>query len=125
MVYVTFPRATTGISFAGQSAYQLWMVRPESSATSSKAHRPDMAPFVHIIDDNDAVRDSLTCLLESEDFAVKAYGSAQAFLDGLLPDDGCVLTDVQMPGISGLELLRRLRDPQLTSAGVSVLPTSR
>ena len=68
-----------------------------------------MTPFIHIIDDNEAVRESLICLLESEQLPVKAYGSAQEFLDGALPADGCLLTDVQMPGISGLELLRRLR----------------
>jgi two-component system response regulator FixJ len=64
---------------------------------------------VHVIDDDDAVRDSLAALLEASDLTVHAYASAQAFLDGLdRAAGGCVVTDVQMPEVSGLELLRRL-----------------
>lgn len=66
---------------------------------------------VHVIDDDGAVRDSLATLLEASGFTVHAYPSAQAFLDGLdRAPSGCVVTDVQMPEISGLELLRRLSD---------------
>lgn len=67
--------------------------------------------IVHLIDDDDAVRESLVMLLEASGFAVTAYASATAFL-GRLHDapSGCVITDVQMPEISGLELLRRLSD---------------
>lgn len=68
-----------------------------------------MGPLVHIIDDNADVRDSLACLLESEDFEVRTYGAAEDFLAGAWPAAGCVVTDVEMHGISGLELLRRLR----------------
>lgn len=68
------------------------------------------APAVHIIDDDDAVRDSLAVLLEILDVPVVTYPSAQAFL-WALPDgvSGCVVTDVQMPGMTGLELLATLR----------------
>jgi len=66
---------------------------------------------VHVIDDDDAVRDSLAMLLEASGFSVSAYASASAFLDGLdKAPSGCVITDVQMPQISGLDLLRRLSD---------------
>lgn len=65
---------------------------------------------VHIIDDDDAARDSLTFLLATEQFTVRAYESAKAFLD-LAPtvQVGCVITDVKMPDIDGIELLRRLK----------------
>lgn len=69
------------------------------------------ADLVHVIDDDEAVRDSLSFLLRTADFNVVAYQSATHFLDSLTRDiDGCVITDVRMPDMSGLDLLRRLRD---------------
>ena len=76
---------------------------------------PDDA-VVHVIDDDDAARESLAFLLGTSDVGVRTYESAVAFLDSLSgPVSGCVVTDVRMPGIDGLELLRRLkeRDPSL------------
>ena len=66
--------------------------------------------MVHVIDDDSAARESLTFLLGTAEFVVKAYESARAFLD-VLPSaqTGCVITDVRMPEIDGIELLRRLR----------------
>src|SRR5271167_1599392 len=66
---------------------------------------------IHVIDDDAAVRASLTFLFEAAGFAVRSFGSAAAFLDGLaVPGAGCVLTDVRMPGFDGLALLRRLTE---------------
>ena len=67
-------------------------------------------PLVHVIDDDEAVRDSLAVLFAAADIGVKTYASAQAFLDDL-PNvrGGVVLTDVQMPQMNGLDLLARLR----------------
>ncbi len=66
--------------------------------------------LVHVVDDDQAVRDSLAFLLQSAGFAVRTYDSAAAFLavaPGLA--SGCVLTDVRMPGgMDGLALQRRL-----------------
>jgi two-component system response regulator FixJ len=68
------------------------------------------ANLVHIIDDDEAVRDSLAFLLRAAEFKVVTYPSATHFLESLTRDiDGCVITDVRMPDMSGLELLRRLR----------------
>jgi two-component system response regulator FixJ len=68
------------------------------------------ANLVHVIDDDEAVRDSLSFLLRAADFNVVAYRSATHFLESLTHDiDGCVITDVRMPDMSGLDLLRRLR----------------
>jgi two-component system response regulator FixJ len=67
--------------------------------------------LVHVIDDDDAVRDSLSFLLRAANFNVVAYQSAVHFLEALTKDiDGCVITDVRMPVMSGLDLLRRLRE---------------
>ncbi|MEE7462913.1 DNA-binding response regulator [Methylobacterium fujisawaense] len=65
---------------------------------------------VHVVDDDPAMRDSLGFLLGTEGFEVRLYGAGADLLDGLKkPAAGCVLTDIRMPGIDGLELLRRLR----------------
>ncbi len=67
------------------------------------------AALVHVIDDDEAVRNSLELLLESAGFSVRTYDSAMAFLAAsAAPVDGCVLTDVRMPEMDGLELQRRL-----------------
>jgi two-component system response regulator FixJ len=70
---------------------------------------------VHVIDDDDAVRDSLAMLLDSAGIAVRAYDSATRFL-ALAPGlgAGCVLTDVRMPDMDGLALQRRLAEAGVT-----------
>jgi two-component system, LuxR family, response regulator FixJ len=66
---------------------------------------------VHVIDDDDALRESLTFLLRTAKLEVQSYASAAAFLE-VLPDTrlSCVITDVRMPGMSGIDLLRRLKE---------------
>ena len=66
---------------------------------------------VHVIDDDAALRDSLTFLLGSAGLLTRSFESAQAFLQELASiEAGCVVTDVRMPGIDGLELLRLLQE---------------
>jgi len=68
-------------------------------------------PTVFIVDDDDAVRRFLTGLIRSIDLDVEAYASAQDFLDAYRPGrPGCLLLDVRMPGMSGLELQRELAE---------------
>jgi two-component system, LuxR family, response regulator FixJ len=68
------------------------------------------SPIVHIVDDDAAVRQSLAFLLGSAGLAVRLYDSATAFLDGLPGlKGGCLITDLRMPGMTGLELLHELR----------------
>lgn len=65
---------------------------------------------VHVIDDDDAVRDSLQFLLDSAKLKVMTYDSATAFLAALAGiKGGCIITDVRMPQMTGIELLRRLK----------------
>jgi two-component system response regulator FixJ len=90
------------------------------AATIPRGMTPDDLPprdsaVVHIIDDDDAVRDSLAVLLDSAGIAVCAYDSATKFLAvarGL--GAGCVLTDVRMPDLDGLALQRRLTELGVT-----------
>lgn len=68
-------------------------------------------PMVHVIDDDDAVRDSLAFLLETADIPVRTYDSAASFLDAVpTVGAGCVVTDIRMPGMSGMELVDRLKE---------------
>ena len=65
---------------------------------------------VHVIDDDGAARESLTFLLGTAQLTVRSYESAKAFLDIVRTEQfGCVITDVRMPEIDGIELLRRLK----------------
>ena len=65
---------------------------------------------VHIVDDDEAVRQSLAFMLSSAGLAVRVYESASAFLAGLdTIQDGCLVTDIRMPDMTGIDLLRRIR----------------
>lgn len=65
--------------------------------------------IIHVIDDDEAVRDSLAFLLESADLTVATYETAMHFLERLGEiKTGCIVTDVRMPQMSGLDLVREL-----------------
>ena len=65
---------------------------------------------VHLIDDDEGVRQAVAFLLATSGFAVRVYESASAFLDALPSvQPGCIVTDVRMPGMDGLALQRTLK----------------
>ncbi len=67
-------------------------------------------PTVYVVDDDPAVRRSLEWLVRSQGYNVEVYASAQEFLDLYDPaQPGCLVADVRMPGMSGLELQRELQ----------------
>lgn len=67
--------------------------------------------FVHLVDDDEAIRDALSWLFQSRKVATLDYASAEEFLDAWRPDmTGCILLDLRMDGMSGLELFDRLRE---------------
>ena len=86
--------------------------------------------YIHIVDDDEAVRDSLGDLLRSMNYEVMLYGSTSEFLKVELPDaPACLILDVRLPGTSGLELqeyLRRIdiRLPVILMTGFGDIPMS-
>ena len=87
-------------------------------------------PTVYLVDGDAAVRDSLESLLSLHGFSVEACSSATELLDGPAPSaKACLVTEVHLPDMSGLELLRRLRDrglelPVIFIATHSDVPTA-
>lgn len=85
-------------------------------------------PIVHVVDDDPAVRDSLAFLLDTADLVSRTYESAAALLaeaGALAP--GCIVTDVRMPDMNGLEMVRRLaemgvRHPVIVMTGHADVP---
>jgi RNA polymerase sigma factor (sigma-70 family) len=76
--------------------------------------KQDFHSLVYIVDDESAVRDSLTLLLESTGQAVRSFESAEDFLNNYCPDyPGCLILDVRMPEMSGLELQQELSKRQI------------
>ena len=66
---------------------------------------------VYVVDDDDQVRGALGVVLEHSGCVVEAYASCEAFLEAFHPEkDACLLVDAYLPGMTGLELLRKLRD---------------
>jgi len=64
---------------------------------------------VYVVDDDEAVRDSLQWLLEGKDYRVKCFDSAESFLSRFDPREvACLIADIRMEGMSGLELQDRL-----------------
>jgi two-component system response regulator FixJ len=75
---------------------------------------PSETGTVHVIDDDDALRESLAFLLSTARIAVATYPSAAAFMEAIPAAElSCVITDVRMPGMSGIDLLKRLREMKI------------
>jgi two-component system response regulator FixJ len=71
--------------------------------------------MVHVVDDDPAIRDSLSFLLSSADLASRTYESALALLERVNDlEQGCIITDVRMPGMTGLELVVKLKERRVS-----------
>lgn len=72
-------------------------------------------PLIHVVDDDDAVRDSLAALLLAEGYEVALFPSAEAFLQDYDPAAAaaCCLLDIRMPGMDGLTLLQKLGEERI------------
>lgn len=86
-----------------------------------------MGQMVHIIEDDPGVGDSLSLLLQSAGFETSLYDSATDFLGAGPPSSGCVVSDVRMPGMTGLELLdemkkRRMPQPVVLMTAFADVP---
>ena len=85
-------------------------------------------PMVHVIDDDPSARESLEFLLDCAGYGVRTYASALVFLEAVPGmDHGCIVTDVRMPGMNGVDLIRRLKainvpDPVIVITGHADVP---
>ncbi|MDH5217382.1 MAG: response regulator [Gammaproteobacteria bacterium] len=85
---------------------------------------------IHIVDDDEAMRKSLSMLIKSIDMEPKTYDSAEEFLEKFTPSEPCcILLDVRMPGMSGLDLQKKLPQHNITSpvvvmTGYGDIPTA-
>lgn len=85
-------------------------------------------PVVHVIDDDDSAREALAFLIDCAGLQVRAYESAVAFLGSVSSlEQGCIVTDVRMPDMSGVELIERLKalgvkDPVIVITGHADVP---
>lgn len=80
-------------------------LKPDSTAMSAPVPRT-----VYVVDDDAVVRDSLSALLQIRDYTVVEFESARAFLDRVpAGQGGCLMLDMHMPEMTGLELLHKLR----------------
>lgn len=71
------------------------------------------APLVHIVDDDPAIRDALAWLFSTRQVNTELWDSGEAFLNALNPEtQGCILLDIRMDGLSGLEVFEQLRERQ-------------
>jgi len=103
---LTFPRSgrTVVRDAERKSGGTLW--RPSDGDDMSAT-----APVVFVVDDDASLRSSLRRLITSVGFAVEVFPSARAFLDARRPDvPGCLVLDVRLPGLSGLDLQRELAE---------------
>lgn len=83
---------------------------------SDKESKGPTAPVVHVIDDDHSIRGALDSLFRSVGWQVRAFGSAQEFLDARRPDmAGCMVLDVRLPGLSGLDF-----QSQLAALGITL-----
>ena len=104
---MTHPSATASLSTSAAAAAAASSLAAGASGRSAAAS----AATVYVVDDDEAVRTSLDWLISSVNLPVRTFGSAKAFLDHYRPGaEGCVVVDVRMPGMSGLELQKKLAE---------------
>jgi FixJ family two-component response regulator len=66
------------------------------------------APLICVVEDDQSLLDAMVGLVQSVGYLAEGYSSAEAFFDAGPPRSACVITDIQMPGLSGIELKHRL-----------------
>src|SRR5688500_2335794 len=75
------------------------------------SHSPDDRAIVHIVDDDESLRGALDRLFRSVSLETRSYGAAREFINAQRPDlPGCIVLDVRLPGINGLEFQAQLRE---------------
>ncbi|MFL5268739.1 MAG: response regulator [Stellaceae bacterium] len=86
------------------------LAQPSTRPPAEVAGDGPRPPTIFVVDDDSAVREALRDLLQQDGRMVEVYASSEAFLEAYRPGrEGCLLIDARMPGMGGLELLRRLQ----------------
>lgn len=89
---------------------------------SSQSHSAAQSPVVVVVDDDPAVRNSLKFSLELEGFTVRSYRSAAELLSKDEPDGcSCYVIDQRMPGMSGMDLIAKLRERQIATPAILII----
>jgi len=89
------------------------MAVTDQTIRNSQHARGQTSKLIAIIDDDESLQDSLRDLIESIGLVARCFGSAEEFLaSGLLREVGCLIAEIQMPGMSGLELQAGLKEEQ-------------
>src|SRR6202000_805265 len=79
--------------------------RDRAAAISRARHGMTEETIVHVVDDDEEIRSALGRLLRSVGYGIRSHATASEFLKAVLPDaPGCIVLDVRMPGVNGLEL---------------------
>ncbi len=101
-----------------ENTTQSWPALAPTTSSLAPANSPvEKCPTVFVVDDDVNIRDALCLLLQSAGIHAESYGSAQMFLDAYDPArPGCLLLDVGMPGMNGIELQQRLASRKLGPA---------
>ena len=85
----------------------------DQTTCGSRRARGQTSKLIAVIDDDESMQDSLRDLIESAGLVVRCFGSAEEFLEyDLHGEVGCLIAEIQMPGMSGLELQARLKEEQ-------------
>jgi two-component system CheB/CheR fusion protein len=102
------PATGLGSSATPKAAGELMVVSASPPVGELKASTAQ--PTIFVVDDEGALREAMRELLEEEGWAVEAYSSGETFLEAYHAGrEGCLVVDARMPGMSGLELLERLK----------------
>jgi FixJ family two-component response regulator len=107
----------------------MWLLRSSKFVSKDPITRGVLPAVVHIVDDDESFRTSLVRVLTAAGYSVVEYSSGETALKSILRNEtrGCVLLDVRMPGIGGIELQERLAErslPIVFMSGYSDLPTT-
>ncbi len=119
------------MTYSTRSAAESWIAGvPAAPAAATGNSSSEQAPTVFVVDDDVSIRTVLCLLMESEGVQTEPYPDARTFLDAYDPDrPGCVLLDVCMPGMSGIELQQHLASeafapPIIFLTGKNDVPTA-
>jgi len=77
-------------------------------------------PLISIIDDDESLRTALVGLMRSFGYRAESYADAKAFLEAEAGRSACIITDIQMPGLSGIELKQRLSREGVTTPVIMI-----